>query len=100
MANITFVEGAVLGPDEIEVGKIAYGTPFTYCGSTYIKINKNKLGNGLSVVGGQTAIAGPISVACNLKPGTVRALSATSIVKVVNLVAHVSQGTAKDCLKY
>lgn len=100
MANITFVEGAVLGPDEIEVGKIAYGTPFTYCGSTYIKVNKRQLGQGLEVVRDRTTINGPLSVACNLKLGTVRVLSATSIVKVINLVAHVSQGTAKDCLKY
>lgn len=80
--------------DQIEVGRLQYGTTVQYNGSYYIKVNKVKLGEGVILHYPHST-----SVLCNLKLGTLRALSGDAVVSVIDVDAEVSLGIAAEAVK-
>jgi len=88
---ITFTAKEPAMADEIKIGNLLYGAPFIYNGARYIKVNKTKLGDHLTL-----NFPPGHSVACNLKLGTLRALKGDVIVQVLDIVATTSPGIASE----
>ena len=72
---------------QVKLGNLEYGTIFTCAPnnpeSTYIKVNKRKLGSGILM-----QFSEGTSVACNLKTGGLREINGSALVRV--LVAEIN----------